>query len=61
MDHIQQELAKTDPTVPFRASTTHTHYTWAKTFKCHPELYLTPRTLEEIQKIVTLARRCRRR
>ncbi|KAI7659061.1 L-gulonolactone/D-arabinono-1,4-lactone oxidase, partial [Hortaea werneckii] len=61
MDHVQQELAKTDPTVPFRASTTHTHYTWAKTFKCHPELYLTPRTLEEIQKIVTLARRCRRR
>lgn len=61
MDKIQQELAKTDPSIPFRASASHTHYTWAKTFSCRPELYLRPQTLEEIQKIVNLARKCRRR
>ena len=61
MDKIQQEIAKTDPDVPFRASTSHVHYTWAKTFKCRPELYITPHTFEEIQKILNLARRCRRR
>ncbi|KAK5128182.1 hypothetical protein LTR08_004086 [Meristemomyces frigidus] len=61
MDRIQQEIAKTEPSVPFRASTHHTHYTWAKTFQCHPELYITPHTLEEVQKVVNLARKCRRR
>jgi len=61
MENIQQELDKSDPSIPFRATTSHIHYTWAKTFACKPELYLQPRTLEEIQKIVTLARRCRRR
>lgn len=61
MDKIQQEIAKTDPSIPFRASTCHTHYTWAKTFQCQPELYITPHTLEEIQKVVNLARKCRRR
>ncbi|KAF2769354.1 hypothetical protein EJ03DRAFT_312337 [Teratosphaeria nubilosa] len=58
---IQRELAKSDASIPFRASTKHVHYTWAKTFSCHPELYLTPHTLPEIQKIVNLARKCRRR
>lgn len=61
MDKIQQEVAKSDPSVPFRASTSHVHYTWAKTFSSRPELYLQPQTLEEIQKIVNLARKCRRR
>jgi D-arabinono-1,4-lactone oxidase len=61
MDRIQHELSKSDPAVPFRASTSHVHYTWAKTFTSRPELYLTPHTLEEIQKIVNIARKCRRR
>ncbi|KAK4542682.1 hypothetical protein LTR36_006254 [Oleoguttula mirabilis] len=61
MDAIQQEVAKSDPAIPFRASTSHTHYTWAKTFQCRPELYITPHTLPEIQKVVDLARKCRRR
>lgn len=61
MEKIQQEIARTDPEVPFRASTSHTHHTWAKTFQSRPELYIQPQSLEEIQKIVTLARRCRRR
>jgi D-arabinono-1,4-lactone oxidase len=55
------ELAKTDSTVPFRASSSHTHHTWARTFYSRPELYLQPESVEEIQKIVKLARKCRRR
>ena len=61
MEKIQGEIARTEPDVPFRASTTHTHYTWAKTFQSRPELYIQPHSLPEIQKIVTLARTCRRR
>ena len=58
---IAAELAKLDDGIPFRASTGHVHHTWAKTFYSRPELYIQPETLEEIQKVVTLARRCRRR
>ena len=61
MDKLQQELAKMDQDVAFRASTGYLHHTWAKTYISRPELYIRPQTLEEIQKIVTLARRCRRR
>lgn len=61
MEKIKQEIAKTDPEVPFRATTSHTHYTWAKTFQSRPELYIRPQSLEEIQKIVNVARRCGRR
>ncbi|KAK5742193.1 D-arabinono-1,4-lactone oxidase [Elasticomyces elasticus] len=61
MDKIQLEIAKTEPDTPFRATTHHTHYTWAKTFSCRPELYIQPQTLQEIQKVVNLARKCRRR
>lgn len=62
MDHlIESELSKLDPTVPFRASTTHRHHTWARTFHSRPELYIRPQSTTEIQKVVTLARRCRRR
>ncbi|KAJ9628677.1 D-arabinono-1,4-lactone oxidase [Taxawa tesnikishii (nom. ined.)] len=55
------EAHKFDPEVPFRASTTHIHHTWAKTFHSRPELYIEPHTLPEIQKLVRLARKCRRR
>ena len=55
------ELEKLDPDVPFRASHSHIHHTWARTFHSRPELYLRPQSLPEIQKIVTLARRMRRR
>lgn len=61
MEKVRQEIAKTDPDVPFRVSTSYTHQTWAKTFESRPEFYLRPQTLEEIQKIVNLARKCRRR
>ncbi|KAF2261785.1 L-gulonolactone/D-arabinono-1,4-lactone oxidase [Lojkania enalia] len=55
------ELEKLDPDVPFRASQNHIHHTWARTFHSRPELYIRPQSLQEIQKIVTLARRMRRR
>ncbi|KAJ5970366.1 L-gulonolactone/D-arabinono-1-4-lactone oxidase [Penicillium vulpinum] len=58
---ILRELSKLDPAVPFRSSTDHLHHTWAKTFFSRPELYIRPQTIPEIQQLVTLARRCRRR
>ncbi|KAK4985627.1 D-arabinono-1,4-lactone oxidase [Elasticomyces elasticus] len=60
-EHVAYELSKLDSAVHFRASTSHVHHTWAKTFQSRPELYLRPQSLEEIQKIITLARRCRKR
>lgn len=58
---VERELSRTDPAVPFRASTSRTHHTWARTFHCRPELYICPGSIEEIEKVITLARRCRRR
>jgi len=58
---IQRELFKLDPAIPFRASTGYRHHTWARTFHSYPELWIQPHSTEELQKIVTLARRCRRR
>lgn len=58
---LQRELSRLDPAVPFRATKAHHHHTWAKTFHSHPELYIQPKTPEELQKVITLARRCRRR
>lgn len=58
---LQRELSTLDPAVAFRATSTHQHHTWARTFHSRPELYIQPQTSEELQKVVTLARRCRRR
>ena len=58
---ISAEAASLRPEVAFRASRGWTHHTWARTFYSQPELYLQPESLAEIQKIVDLARRCRRR
>ncbi|KAK1910346.1 hypothetical protein P3342_006622 [Pyrenophora teres f. teres] len=55
------ELDRTDPDVPFRASQSHVHHTWARTFHSRPELYIRPQSLQEIQKVVNLARRMRKR
>ncbi|KAF2649807.1 D-arabinono-1,4-lactone oxidase [Lophiostoma macrostomum CBS 122681] len=55
------ELEKLDPEVPFRASQSYVHHTWARTFHSRPELYIRPQSIPEIQKVVTLARRMRRR
>lgn len=61
MDKLQHEISTTEPDVPFRATDKHVHYTWAKTFQSRPELYIEPQSLEEVQKVVTLARKCRKR
>lgn len=39
----------------------HTQSTWARTFHSSPELYIQPESIAEVEKIVNLARRCRRR
>ncbi|KAM0323147.1 hypothetical protein ACHAQA_008997 [Verticillium albo-atrum] len=54
-------LEKSDPEVAFRARPNHVHSTWAKTFSSLPELYIQPQSLEEVEKVVDLARTCRRR
>ncbi|KAI5307635.1 D-arabinono-1,4-lactone oxidase, partial [Ascosphaera atra] len=56
-----EKLEKLEPDVPFRASTSHVHHTWAKTFYSRPELYIQPATIPELQKAIKLASRCRRR
>ncbi|KAK6956200.1 D-arabinono-1,4-lactone oxidase [Daldinia eschscholtzii] len=58
---IASELAKSADSIPFRAKGNHVHSTWAKTFLSLPELYFQPETLPEIEKIVRLAHKCRRR
>ncbi|OAQ57539.1 sugar 1,4-lactone oxidase [Pochonia chlamydosporia 170] len=47
--------------IPFRAKQHHLHRTWARTFSSIPELYIQPETLAEIEKVVSLAHKCRRR
>jgi D-arabinono-1,4-lactone oxidase len=47
--------------IPFRASTSHVHSTWAKTFSSLPELYIQPESIREIEHVIALARQCRRR
>ena len=58
---IQQEVIRNDPDVLFRASIAHRHRTWARTFHSQPELHIQPRSIDEIRKVVVLARKCRRR
>ena len=58
---IQKECATLDPQIPLHISFHHRHHTWARTFHSYPELYIQPRTTEELRKTVDLARRCRRR
>ena len=43
------------------STTCHQHHTWARTFYSYPERYIQPRTSEELQKVIKLARRYRRR
>ena len=46
---------------PFRATASHLHQTWARTFSSLPELYIRPRSVREVEHAVSLAARCRRR
>ncbi|KAF9879601.1 sugar 1, 4-lactone oxidase [Colletotrichum karsti] len=59
---INAELEKSaGDGIAFRARPNHVHHTWAKTFYSRPELYIQPESLAEIEKVVNLARKCRRR
>jgi D-arabinono-1,4-lactone oxidase len=58
---ITSELNKFNDDIPFRAVTNHTQSTWARTFHSSPELYIQPQSIAEVEKLVNLARRCRRR
>ncbi|KFY88201.1 hypothetical protein V500_06483 [Pseudogymnoascus sp. VKM F-4518 (FW-2643)] len=58
---ITNELCKLEDGIAFRASPDHFHHTWARTFYSAPELYIQPQSVEEVEKVTTLARRCRRR
>ncbi|ATZ53886.1 Bcalo1 [Botrytis cinerea B05.10] len=58
---IKSELEKYGDDVPFRAVTNHTQSTWARTFHSSPELFIQPQSIAEVEKVVNLARRCRRR
>jgi D-arabinono-1,4-lactone oxidase len=58
---ITSEPSKFDDGIPFRAVTNHTQSTWARTFHSSPELYIQPQSIAEVEKVVNLARRCRRR
>ncbi|KAH6668187.1 D-arabinono-1,4-lactone oxidase-domain-containing protein [Halenospora varia] len=60
--HVVSQLSQLiDPSIPFNATTNHTHSTWARTFHSTPELYIQPASLPEISKALRLAHRCRRR
>ncbi|KAL7816335.1 L-gulonolactone/D-arabinono-1,4-lactone oxidase [Trichoderma aethiopicum] len=47
--------------VPFRSVPKHTHYTWARTFSCVADVYVQPQSLAEIERVVNLAHRYRKR
>ena len=59
--NVDHEIAQYKPHVPFRSRSQHQHHTWAYTFYSYPERYIRPYDIEELRKIVVLARRCRRR
>jgi D-arabinono-1,4-lactone oxidase len=58
---LQRELSRLDPNVPFNPQVRYLHHTWAQTFFSRPELFFQPSTIPELQKIVTLGRRLRKR
>ncbi|RDW92609.1 hypothetical protein BP5796_02003 [Coleophoma crateriformis] len=58
---ITAELQRCNDDIPFRGVTNHTQSTWARTFHSSPELFFQPHSIEEIEKICNIARKCRRR
>ncbi|APA12047.1 hypothetical protein SS1G_14188 [Sclerotinia sclerotiorum 1980 UF-70] len=58
---IKFELERYGDDIPFRAKTNHTQSTWARTFHSSPELFIQPESIDEVEKVVNLARKCRRR
>ena len=52
----EREMTPLDDSVPFRATTNHSHATWARTFHSHPALYIQPESITEVQQLVLRAR-----
>ena len=55
------EFIEADDGVPFRSRSLYTHRTWARTYSSLPELFIQPESEAEIEKAISLARKCRRR
>lgn len=58
---VRYQLSRLDKSVPFNPIRRYLHHTWAQTFYSRPEFYFQPSSVPELQKIVTIARRCRKR
>ncbi|KAK3363366.1 putative D-arabinono-1,4-lactone oxidase [Lasiosphaeria hispida] len=58
--HVREQI-EVDDGIPFRAATSYTHRTWARTYSSVPELLIQPQSQAEIEKVINLARKCRRR
>ncbi|KAK3935238.1 D-arabinono-1,4-lactone oxidase-domain-containing protein [Diplogelasinospora grovesii] len=54
-------VVKVDDGIAFRARTQYVHKTWARTYTSLPELFIQPQSQAEIEKVVNLARKCKRR
>lgn len=50
-----------DPSLELQARRSHHYATWARTFHSRPEVFVQPESVEEVQKIIALATKCRRR
>ncbi|CAK7239122.1 MAG: D-arabinono-1,4-lactone oxidase [Sporothrix thermara] len=55
------DLAVTGADQPFEARRGYVHATWARTFASRPELFIQPSTVDEVERVVKLARHRRRR
>ena len=58
---LSHELSRINDDIPFRPKARYLHHTWAQTFFSRPEYYFQPESIAELQKIVTVARRCHKR
>ncbi|EPE02762.1 d-arabinono- -lactone oxidase [Ophiostoma piceae UAMH 11346] len=60
-DYDGVDLSLTERKQPFLARRNYVHATWARTFTSHPDLFIQPETIEEVENAIKLARHRRRR
>ncbi|RFU75829.1 d-arabinono-1,4-lactone oxidase [Trichoderma arundinaceum] len=58
---LENSFSSDGQVIPFRSVYKHVHHTWARTFSCIAEAYVQPESLPEIERIVNLAHKCRKR
>lgn len=61
MEPLLQSSPKSQDNFPVWSKLGHHHHTWANTYHSYPELYIQPRSVDELKEVVTLARRHHRR